>query len=54
MERHILRRMLEMAYLYAWGTEGSSELRDEFHILYSAVAYRVGSFVWDGQEFLWS
>ena len=33
-----LKRVLEMAYLYAWGVESTSELRDEWHRLYNTLS----------------
>lgn len=51
-----VRRLVEMAYLYAWGSDGSADKRDEFRNLYSRMCekYPIGNFVWDGRLFTWS
>lgn len=33
-----LKRVLEMSYLYAWGVEGSAELRTEWRGLYDVLS----------------
>jgi hypothetical protein len=33
-----LKRVLEMAYLYAWGAESTSKLRDEWRRLYDVLS----------------
>jgi len=50
-------RLLEMAYLYAWGPDGSYELRQEWHKLNDdllGLKLVRPYMTWDGDKFHWS
>ena len=49
------RRLLEMAYLYAWGVEGNSDLRDEWKELFKNLTKQTkGGFLYLGNnKFRW-
>jgi hypothetical protein len=54
-KRH-LQRLLELSYLYCWGTDGKWKLRDEWRILYYNLCdeYDLGEMDYVGQgEFKW-
>lgn len=54
-KKKALRRMIELAYMHAWGVEGNEDLRDQFridmHNFYkdagNFASLGNGSFVWD-------
>jgi len=52
-DKVVLRRLLEMAYLYAWGPEGSADARDEWWALKACVECVVGTMRWDSHTFTW-
>ncbi len=50
------RRLIEMAYLYCWGREGNSDLRDEFKRIYNSKEFlHLGTFSYSGNgKFKWT
>jgi hypothetical protein len=57
MDTQTSRRLIEMAYLYAWGPAGDADLRDEWHNLYRSA--NCGSMIYNGRyngrtDFSWS
>jgi hypothetical protein len=54
MQCDALRRILEMAYRYAWGADGDADKRDEFRAIYEPLEPLTGrlhngesGFYWD-------
>ena len=57
MTKKMARKILENLYNYAWGRDGSSDLRDEFHHFKFVFQqkFNVGSFIYkDDGTFVWS
>ena len=49
-----LRRLVELAYLYAWGKDGNADIRDEFRQNFSEVKSSTGVFTYEGAgKFRW-
>lgn len=49
-----LRKLIEFAYLFAWGPQGSTEKSNEFNQSLKRIEPLVGTFTYDGNNsFLW-
>ena len=53
MKQKHLRKLVEMSYLHCWGTNGSYELRKEWHKMFKPIKKITGDFCYSLNKFIW-